>query len=157
MIKFDMKIITIFCILLSPFILTGCVSTPQSRADENPDLFGSFTTAQKETILKGEVDLEFTPEMVMMAAGLPDKKAKKRSELRETEVWTYYKYSPRAIYAYEGRYDYWDHFSYNSYYGCYLRRPYFGRSVSYASGGDREKNLVVDFQSGRVVAYEMVQ
>lgn len=152
-----MKNITIFCCLCSLLVLTGCVSTPQSRTNENRDLFESFTTAQKETILKGEIDLEFTPEMVMMAVGVPDRKAKKRSQLGETEVWTYYKYSPRPIYGYGGGYGYWDYFSYNSYYGCYVRRPYFGHSVYYAGGGDREKNLMVDFQGGRVVAYEMVQ
>ena len=148
-----MKTVFFGC-LLGLLSLTGCVSTPESRAEENPDLFESFSAAEKETILKGEVDLDFNQQMVMMAAGLPDRKAKKRSQLGDTEVWTYYKYHARPIHGYGA---YGGYFSYSSYYGCYVRRPYFGNSYYYADRGEREKNLVVDFKEGKVVAFEMVQ
>lgn len=135
-------------------ILSGCVSTPQSRADENPDLFESFTAAQKEAILKGEVDLEFTPEMVRMAAGMPDRRAKKRSSKGTSEVWTYYEYYPRSIYGYGG---YGRYFSYNRLYGGWYRNSYWGGDIVVARHGEREKNLVVEFQEGKVISFEMVQ
>jgi len=137
-------------------LLSGCVSTPESRVEENRDLFESYTASQKETILKGEVDLDFTYEMVMMAAGMPDRKAKKRTRDGTTEVWTYYEYRARPIHGFGG---YHGFFSYNSYYGCWVRRPYsyWNNSVVVASYGEPEKNLVVDFQGGKVTAFEMVQ
>ncbi|MCB1121787.1 MAG: hypothetical protein KJT03_09580 [Verrucomicrobiae bacterium] len=142
--------------LAGAVLLGGCVSTPQSRVEENKDLFESFTAAQKETILKGEVDLGFTPEMVLMAAGTPDRKAKKRSNLGTTEVWTYYRFQPRPIsgYGYGGYHGY---FTYNSYYGSWVRNPFLWDHAIVAQYGEPEKNLVVDFQEGKVVSFEMVQ
>lgn len=133
--------------------LSGCVSTPQSRVDQNPGLFESFTAEQKETILKGEVDLGFTQEMVMMAAGIPDRKAKKRSKTGSSEVWTYYKFTPRPIYGYG---DYGRFYSFNSRYGWY-RNGYWGDNIIIAREGEREKNLEVEFQEGKVISFEMVQ
>ncbi|MCZ6672341.1 MAG: hypothetical protein O7C75_05310 [Verrucomicrobia bacterium] len=148
-----MKIPVIAC-LTGILIFSGCVSTPQSRVDENPDLFKSFSGGQKETILKGEVDLDFSEEMVMMAAGVPSRKAKKRSKIGDSEVWTYYKYSAHPIHGYGG---YRGYFSYSSFYGCWIRNPYMGHSMVISRYGEREKNLVVDFQEGKVVSFEMVQ
>lgn len=136
-------------------LLTGCVSTPQSRVDENRDLFESFTANQKETILKGEVDLDFTEGMVMMAAGLPDRKAKKRTRDGASEVWTYYEYRARPIHGFGGGYH--GYFAYNSSYGYWVRRPYWNNHLVVASYGEPEKNLVVEFQEGKVVSFEMVQ
>ena len=142
--------------LAATLLLSGCVSSPQTRAEDNPDIFESFTASQKETILKGEVDLDYSPEMVLMAAGVPDRKAKKRSKLGTTEVWTYYKFRARPIrgYGYGG---YHGFFSYSSIYGCYIRGPYLDTHTIVASYGEPEKNLVVDFQEGKVVSFEMVQ
>lgn len=144
----------ILAALSGVLLLSGCVSTPQSRADENPALFDSFTAEQKEIILKGEVDLEFTPQMVMMAAGVPDRKAKKRSARGTSEVWTYYEYTPRSIYGYGsyGRY-----YSWSPRYGGWYRNGYWGDDIIIARAGEREKNLVVEFQEGKVVSFEMVQ
>lgn len=141
-------------LLTGALLLSGCISTPESRVEENKDLFESYTANQKETILQGEVDLDFTHEMVMMAAGVPDRKAKKRTREGTTEVWTYYKYRARPIHGYGG---YHGFFSYSSYYGCWIRRPYWDDHVVVASYGEPEKNLVVDFQEGKVISYEMVQ
>ena len=140
--------------LAGALLLSGCVSTPQSRVDDNQNLFESFTASQKEIILKGEVDLDFTHDMVMMAAGVPDRKAKKRSSKGTTEVWTYYEYRAYPIHGYGS---YHGHFSYNHHYGSWVRNPYWDNHVVIASYGEPEKNLVVDFQEGKVVAFEMVE
>lgn len=154
-INFDITLKTILTSALSGLLLlTGCVSTPQSRVDENPDLFAKFTAEQKETILKGEVDLGFTPEMVMLSAGVPDRKAKKRSSKGTFEVWTYFKYSPRSIHGYGG---YGRYYSYSPYYRGYYRNSYWGDHVVVERHGEREKDLVVEFQDGEIVSFEMVQ
>jgi len=150
---FIMKIV-IIASLAGTLFWSGCISTPQTRAEENTDLFDSFSASQKETILKGEVDLEYTPEMVLMAAGAPDRKAKKRSKLGTTEVWTYYKFRARPIHGFGGYHGY---FSYSSAYGCYIRSPYYDNHLIVGRYGEKEKNLVVDFQEAKVVAFEMVQ
>ncbi len=153
--KITMKIF-IAALTISILGLSGCVSTPQSRVEENKDLFESFSANQKEAILKGEVDLDFTHEMVMMAAGMPDRKAKKRTKEGTTEVWTYYEYRARPIHGY-GYGSHHGYFLYNSYYGSWVRRPYWDNHVVVANYGEPEKNLVVDFQEGKVISYEMVQ
>jgi len=147
-----MKLIAITS-LAGLLILNGCVTTPQTRADENPDLFETFTAEQREIILKGEVDLDFTHEMVTMAAGIPDRRAKKRSKKGASEVWTYYKYSARSIHGY---WHYGRYYSFSSRYGWY-RNAYWGDNIVVAHHGEREKDLVVEFQEGKVISFEMVQ
>ena len=140
--------------LVGALLLFGCATTPQSRVDENPALFDSFSVEQKEIILKGEVDLGFTQEMVMMAAGMPDRKAKKRSKNGTSEVWTYYQYTPRSIYGFG---DYGNYYSFSSRHGGWYRNGYWGDHVIVSREGEREKNLVVEFQNGEIISFEMVQ
>lgn len=132
---------------------SGCVSTPQSRSEENPNLFSSFTTEQREKILKGEVGLGFTPDMVLMAAGAPDKLSTRRTAEGISEVWTYLQYSPQPI-MFGGGYN--NFFAYNSGYNCYVRRPYsyggWGFSQTYVTVS--EENLIVEIKDNEVVAYE---
>lgn len=149
----DMKAL-IVTLLTGTLLISGCVSTPESRVEENRNLFESFSASQKEIILKGEVDLDFTHEMVMMAAGLPDRKAKKRSREGSSEVWTYYKYRARPIHGYGGYHNY---YSYNRYYGGWFRNSYWPNDIVVASYGESEKNLVVEFQEGKVISFEMIQ
>ncbi|MDA0346440.1 MAG: hypothetical protein O3C43_03260 [Verrucomicrobia bacterium] len=140
--------------LIGALFISGCATTPQSRVNENPGLFDSFTAEQKEIILKGEVDLGFTPEMVLMAAGVPDRKAKKRSKNGSSEVWTYYQYTPRSIHGFG---NYGSYYSYNSRFGGWYRNGYWGDHVIISREGEREKNLVVEFQRGEIISFEMVQ
>ena len=140
--------------LIGTLLIAGCATTPQSRVDENPGLFDSFTAEQKEIILKGEVDLGFTPEMVMMAAGVPDRKAKKRSKNGTSEVWTYYQYSPRSIHGFG---NYGSYYSFSPRYHSWYRNGNWGDHVVVSREGEREKNLVVEFQKGEIISFEMVQ
>jgi|GEM_PF-1586477 len=146
---------TCFTILaaLCLFLGAGCVSTPQSRAEAQPELFDTYTTAQKELILKGKVEIGFDQNMVLMAAGAPDKKARRTSEDGITEVWTYYDYVAHPVvfssgYGW-GRYFYYDHGS-----SCWIRRGYNSRVYVDNTNYSSEVNLKVEFKEGEVVAFE---
>ncbi len=145
-----MKTLLSITSLISLILFSGCVSTPQTRIDGNPNLFASFTAEQKEKILKGEVALGFTPDMVLMAAGSPDKLATRRTAQGTSEVWTYLSYAPHPI-SYAGYHNY---FSYNSGYHCYVRQPYSypGWGITYATVS--EEKLVVELRDNEVVSFE---
>ncbi len=147
-----MKLPALVLYLVVAGLLMGCVSTPQTRIDKNPDLFASFSAEQKALILKGEIELGFTKEMVLMAAGMPDRKTKKKTEAGVGEVWTYFSFYPRPVISGFGYYG--NHFSYYPYGGHYGRGSYYPFPTFYYRG-KREKNLVVDFRNGEVVAFEM--
>jgi hypothetical protein len=71
----------------------GC-STPGSRIADDTTLFESFPPEVQENIRNGNVELGYTPAMVEMALGKPDRKAHTGGEYGDLEVWTYEKKTP---------------------------------------------------------------
>ena len=78
----------IFCLLASLFLLTSC-STPASRIKKNPNLFASFPSDVQEKIQKGEIDIGYTEDMVMIALGRPDRMYTRKTDTGEARVWSY--------------------------------------------------------------------
>jgi hypothetical protein len=74
------------CLLIALF--AGC-ATPTSRIEKNLDLFNSFPLEAQSLIREGRIDLGFTPDMVQMALGDPARSYHRRTESRESEVWSY--------------------------------------------------------------------
>lgn len=70
------------------FLLAGC-ATPQKRIQQNQDVFDSFPVAVQARIRSGQIDLGFTPAMVRIALGEPQRKLLRRSIVGESEVWLY--------------------------------------------------------------------
>lgn len=68
--------------------LTGC-ATPESRIKKNPELFSSFPEGAQQQIRQGEVDIGFTPPMVEMALGRPDRQYSRRTPQGLSEIWSY--------------------------------------------------------------------
>lgn len=134
-------------------LLVGCVSTPQTRVERNPDLFATFSEEEKALILEGNIELGFTKEMVLLAAGSPDRKTKKTTRDGVREEWTYFKYGPpRSGYGY-GHYGGWGYYGgsyspYLSYHRSFYPFPAFHHR------GRKIKDLVVNFENGEVVAFE---
>ncbi len=134
-------------------LLVGCVSTPQTRVERNPDLFATFSEEEKALILEGNIELGFTKEMVLLAAGSPDRKTKKTTSDGVREEWTYFKYGPpRSGYGY-GHYGGWGYYGgsyspYLSYHRSFYPFPAFHHR------GRKIKDLVVNFENGAVVAFE---
>ena len=135
-----MKLTAHLIISASASLLMGCYSTPQSRIDQNPDLFASFSEEQKTLILKGKIELGFTQEMVRMAAGPPHQKTTKENQAGVGEVWTYYKYrtiTSNYIFNNSDNSTYWSGDPFDPY-------PFPNK---------RDKALVVNFENGEVIAF----
>jgi hypothetical protein len=69
-------------------LLAGC-SGSASRIKRQKELFSSFPPEAQAKIREGKVELGFTPEMVAMAWGAPDRKSKSTTAAGEDEVWSY--------------------------------------------------------------------
>ncbi|HMO04206.1 MAG TPA: hypothetical protein PKC67_02005 [Kiritimatiellia bacterium] len=68
--------------------VTGC-STPASRIKKNPELFASFPPEAQALIQQGQIDLGFTPDMVSMALGEPNRIYNRTTTEGSVEVWSY--------------------------------------------------------------------
>lgn len=74
--------------LLAVLNFAGCAS-PDYRIGKNPELFASFPPEVQELVRKGQVNIGFTPPMVSMALGEPDRKYTRLTEAGSLEVWSY--------------------------------------------------------------------
>ncbi len=81
--------------LLGLSILVGC-STPQTRIRNNPELFNSLAPAEQELIKQGKVAVGFTPEMVKLAVGEPDRVYTRTDSNGKNASWVYTSYSSRG-------------------------------------------------------------
>ena len=79
-----------------PLILlaAGCASTPAQRIASS-DTYETYPAEIREKIRNGEVDVGFTPDMVRLALGNPDRVTRRQSTAGEAEVWSYDDRKPR--------------------------------------------------------------
>ena len=66
----------------------GC-ETPQARIKRDRPLYESFSPEAQRKIAAGQVDVGFSPEMVLMALGRPTLKYERESQGTRQEVWVY--------------------------------------------------------------------
>ncbi|MBI3885314.1 MAG: hypothetical protein HY302_06245 [Opitutae bacterium] len=71
------------------FLLAACASTPQARIEKNRAAFDGFPADVQEKIRAGKVELGFTPVMVRLALGGPDREVNRASATGQEEVWIY--------------------------------------------------------------------
>lgn len=77
------------CVLLPlALLLAGC-ATPAKRIQQNQELFDTFPVAAQARIRSGQIDLGFTPDMVRIALGEPQRKTLRRSGEGDLEIWFY--------------------------------------------------------------------
>ena len=69
-------------------LLAGC-ATPAHRIEQNRELFDSLPIATQARIRGGQIDLGFTPDMVRIALGEPQRKTLRRAADGEVEIWSY--------------------------------------------------------------------
>ena len=69
-------------------LLAGC-ATPERRIQQNQELFDSFPIATQARIRGGQIDLNFSPDMVRIALGEPQRKLVRRSAEGDAEIWLY--------------------------------------------------------------------
>lgn len=69
-------------------LLAGCAS-PAKRIEQNRELFDSLPVAAQARIRGGQIDLGFTPDMVRIALGEPQRKLVRRTAAGQSEAWLY--------------------------------------------------------------------
>jgi hypothetical protein len=120
--------------------LAGC-STPQSRIEKNRAVFSGFPTAVQEKVRAGQIDVGFTPEMVALALGEPARKATRKTEAGEAEVWIYHDSSPQLSFGF-GVAGGGGH-------------TVVGGAVDVTTGGyDPEEKVRVEFRGGKVASVD---
>ena len=77
------------CVLLPLAVLLAGCATPAKRIQQNQELFDSFPVAAQARIRGGQIDLGFTPDMVRIALGEPQRKTLRRSGAGDLEIWFY--------------------------------------------------------------------
>lgn len=137
-----MKTLLAFLVLATGlFWLTGCES-PDTRIRHNPDLFSHLAPDQQQAIREGRVGIGFTPEMVQLALGEPDRKRSHIDATGQTEIWHYITYEGNdGVVLYSG----WYHRGWRDYY-----HPYY---LDVASRREHSR-LSVTFRDGHVFAIE---
>lgn len=77
-------------LLLLPLVaLAGC-ATPEHRIQKNQEFFNSLPVAAQARIRGGQIDLNFTPGMVRIALGEPQRRILRRTPSGETDIWLYF-------------------------------------------------------------------
>jgi hypothetical protein len=140
--------------LLAAALLTQCASsTPQTRIQQNPQLYSMLSTRDRQLVYSGVIREGMTRNAVFLAWGSPDSVSVGTNRGRELESWTYIGQRPvRTMNMSMGMGFGYGGFGYGGFgpygYGGY---PYMGGGPSvtyipYTAG-------VVEFSSGRVVRW----
>ena len=81
--------LTVWVAVLLSGLLAGCASTPAKRIAQNQALFDTLPVADQARIRGGEIDLGYTPDMVRIAYGDPQRQLVRRTAEGTTEIWDY--------------------------------------------------------------------
>lgn len=135
-----------FRVLFSAVCLTvlAACATPDSRIADNRTAFDTFPPEIQQKIKTGQVDVGFTPEMVVMSLGEPARKFTRKTELGDTEVWSYHDDRPK--------------FSFGFGVGSIGRGSSVGGGVGVSTGGyDPDEKIRVEFRQGLVTAVDVLK
>lgn len=123
--------------------LAAC-STPDSRIAGNRAVFDPLPAEVQQKIRAGQVEVGFTPEMVRLALGEPDRVFTRRSDRGDTEVWGYRDHGP--------------HFSIGIGVGSGGRHSSVAGGVAMSTGGyDPEEKIRVEFREGKVTVVDTLK
>ena len=137
-------LLTFFALVAGLALLAGC-STPQSRINQNPAVFGRLTPEQQQLIKEGKVALGFDAAMVKLALGDPDRIHERTDASGTSEVWSYVTYEgDDGLILYTGYY-------HRYYYG--LSDPFYPYYLAYPTRREHTHFRVI-FREGKVVVIE---
>ena|SRR5688572_22695428 len=75
--------------LLCSVIVLGACGARERRIRKNQGLFSTYPPATQQAIRRGDVEVGFTKEMVLMALGKPDRVYSRSTEGSTQEIWGY--------------------------------------------------------------------
>ena len=85
-----LALLTASLILTGAGLVSGCSSSsPDARIRRNQELFNSLPPEAQASIRDGRVQVGFTPDMVLLALGEPDRRYMRTNEQGSSEVWAY--------------------------------------------------------------------
>ena len=132
-----------FLIFFALVVLGGC-ATPQSRIAAHQAAYDNYPIEARRKIAAGQVEVGFTPDMVRLALGEPDRQFARKTAAGEVEVWGYRDHRPQ--------------FSFGLGFGSAGRHSAVGGAVETSTGGDDpEARVRIEFQAGKVTAIEYRQ
>lgn len=126
--------------LVLAVILAAACATTESRIRSQQALFDSYPPEVQQNVRNGVIEVGYTPEMVRMALGDPDRKSHVESDEGALEVWTYTKSKPGIGFG----------LGTGTAIGSNVG---LGTGVSVGKQGSTEDQAVVEFRSGRVTGF----
>ena len=127
-------------LVVAAIALSAC-STTDSRIRHHQALFDGYPPEVQENIRNGVIVVGYSPEMVVMALGEPDRKVEIQSEDGVGEVWTYRNSIPGFAIGIGG----------GSYVGSGVG---IGTGVTVGEPARSEDRAVIEFREGRVSRFE---
>jgi hypothetical protein len=94
-----MKIPSVTLVAAALAFAAGCASTPASRIEKQKAAFDSWPADVQQKVSAGQVAVGFTPEMVRVALGEPDRVSTRTTEKGQGEVWSYTDRRPRLSFG----------------------------------------------------------
>jgi hypothetical protein len=136
-----MRLRSFSALLVAAALALAACSTIDSRIRRQQALFDSYPPNVQHHIRNGVIEVGYTPEMVVMALGEPDRKVEVRTDDGLADVWTYRKSVPG--------------FSVGMGTGGYVGSGVgLGTGVSVGEPGRTEDQAVVEFWDGRVARFQ---
>ena len=130
--------------ILAAALAGGCVgSTPATRIEQRPAVFRAWPEAVQAKVRAGQVEVGFTPDMVRMALGEPDRVRSLVTPQGRSEIWIFFDHGP--------------HFSIGLGVGVSSGHNAYGGGAGVGAGPDGEERLRVIFDGGKVSAIETVK
>lgn len=90
-------------LLIAPLILAAC-STPQKRAEQNPEMFAALSQDEQRLVLEGRIREGMNQDAVFIALGRPSRETEARLGGRDHLNWIYSRIVSREIPNYSRRY-----------------------------------------------------
>lgn len=135
-----MRPCSVILALASLACLAAC-SSPDSRISSHREAFDHYPPEVQQKIRAGQVAVGYSPEMVLLALGEPDRKFTRKTENGDSEVWGYHDRAPR--------------FGFGFGFGSFGRRSATSMGLGVSSGAsDPEEKTRIEFRDGQVAAID---